>query len=84
MNIISLHSLSYIYDLWECYQRNYGGYNLMEKEDVNYDNVRQVLHHYQTKKTSIHMQHLFLKTSLIMEKSNKWNRKWSRKVKKCD
>ena len=24
--------------------------NLMEKEDVNYDNVRQVLHHYQTKK----------------------------------
>ena len=24
--------------------------NLMEKENVNYDNVRQVLHHYQTKK----------------------------------
>ena len=24
--------------------------NLMEKEDVNYDNARQVLHHYQTKK----------------------------------
>ena len=30
--------------------------NLMEKEDVNYDNVRQVLHHFQTKKNSIYMR----------------------------
>ena len=54
--------------------------NLMEKEDVNFDNVRQVLHHYQTKNLDLYAKSFFL-TRLIMEKSNKWNRKWSRKVK---
>ena len=68
-NII-LHSLSYMYVLCECYQRNCGGYDLMQKEDVNYDNVRQVLNHYHTKKPRF-MCKIFLKTRLIMEKSNK-------------
>ena len=60
--------------------------NLMEKEDVNYENVRQVL---QSPPLSDE-KNLDLyaksgeKTSKIWEKSNKWTRKWSLKVKKCD
>ena len=33
--------------------------NLMEKEDVNYDNVRQVLHHYQTKNLDLNVKSFY-------------------------
>ena len=55
--------------------------NLMEKEDVNFDNVRQVLHHYQTKKPRFICE-IGEKTSKIWEKSKKMDWKMVSKSQK--